>query len=89
MAAASNYFHHYKLTKLVEAGTYITSDDMITLVPSATLVQLRSDTALIKVNGGDAVTFKYGDENAVVSGDTWFFVTKAEIAIGLIVNMVP
>lgn len=89
MASASNYYPHYKLTKSIPKGTTTTSDSILTLVPAAKLVQLRSESARIGINGGDAVVFKFGDEQALISGDTWFFAEEAEIAIGVIVNLLP
>lgn len=89
MASASNYYAHYKLTKSIPKGTTATSDSILTLVPSAKLVQMRSESCRVGINGGDAVVFKFGDEQALVSGDTWFFAEEAEIAIGIIVNLLP
>ena len=89
MASASNYYPHYKLTKTVSKGTILTADELISLVPTAKLVQMRSESARIGINGGDAIVFKFGDEQAVIPGDTWVFAEQAEIAIGVIVNLLP
>lgn len=89
MASASNYFPHYKLTKTVPKGAVLTTDEIITLVPGAKLVQMRSESTRIGINGGDAIVFKFGDEQALITGDTWVFAEQAEIAIGVIVNLLP
>lgn len=89
MSVTSNYYRHCKLTAIIPKGTTATSDSLITLVPGAKFAQLKSESSRIGINGGDAVPFKFGDEQAIISGDTWFFAEEAEIAIGIIVNLLP
>lgn len=87
--ASSNYQIQYKLTKIIKAGTRMSSDDILAIVPTAQVVQVRNTSTKIGVNGGDAVSYQYGDIGVVANGDTWMFVEETEVAIGVIVNLLP
>ena len=87
--AQSNFEIRYKLTKIIKAGTRMSSDDVLALVADAQVIQMRNEKSRIGINGGEAVTFKYGDIGIVVAGDTWIFIEDTEVAIGVVVNLLP
>ena len=89
MAAASNYVIQYKKTIIVKAGTRMSSDDVLALVADAQVIQMRNEKSRIGINGGEAITFKYGDIGVVANGDTWMFIEDTEVAIGVVVNLLP
>lgn len=87
--ASSNYQIRYKLTKIIKAGTRMSSDDILALVPDAQVIQVRNASTRIGVNGGDTVAYHYGDIGIVAAGDTWIFTENTEVAIGVVVNLLP
>ena len=87
--AQNNFEIRYKLTKIIKAGTRMSSADILALVADAQVIQMRNEKSRIGINGGEAVTFKYGDIGVVVNGDTWMFIEDAEVAIGVVVNLLP
>ena len=89
MAAASNYVIQYKKTIIVKAGTRMSSDDILVMVPTAQIVEVRNASTRIGVNGGDAVSYRLGYIGVVANGDTWMFLEDTEVAIGVMVNLLP
>ena len=87
--AQSNFEIRYKLTKIIKAGTRMSSDDVLALVADAQVIQMRNEKSRIGINGGEAVTFKYGDIGVVATADTWMFIEDTEVAIGVVVNLLP
>lgn len=92
MAQASNFVFDFVLTLKVPVGKTYTSAEIIALAPvgtTPTMVHLLSDTAVIGIAGGDAVTWVRGDYIYLTSGRSWTFTTGADVALAQLVNLVP
>ena len=92
MAQASNFVFDFVLTLKVPAGKTYTSAAILALAPAGTtptMVHLLSDTAVIGIAGGDAVTWTKGDYIYLATGRSWTFTSDADIALAQLVNLVP
>jgi len=88
MAQQTNYIIDYIAGMRAEAGKSYTSDEILSLYPSATVVEIRSKETIVSINGTIAIRFSYGEQTTITSGKTWIFITDCDLAIGKLVNLV-
>lgn len=90
MSQPTQYIYDVVLTMKVTVGKTYTSAEIIALAPAGTtpkVIILLSNTAMIGVGGGDAVTWARGDSAYLVTGRSWTFTTSAELALAQLVNL--
>lgn len=89
MAQMTNYAISYIAGMVIPAGTTKTSAQILALYPTAKIIQMLSDNVRISINATDAVTFNRGDFAYIGASQSWTFTNTCEVAIGIVVNVVP
>ncbi len=87
MAQPAKILVDYRGGIKVEAGETYSSADLPVTVPPIDIVEFKSETAKVAINGTDAFTIKYGEQIVFDVGSTYTFATDCEVAFGIIVSI--